>query len=237
MSHSLSNSMFYAVVFPADSMPGADRGGNQFAADDSLTLRRLLRFVPAPDARIEEMPIVVFDFETTGLDAQQDRIIEIGAEKMIGFEVVDRFSTLVHTTVELTPQIQQLTGITPDMLTGKPPVEEVLPDFLKFIDGSLMVAHNAEFDLMMLKAAATRLGYDVDLPCFCTLKMARTILPNLENRKLDTLAGHYGLEFAPGSRHRSAGDVRVTAEVLRNLITVDGDGLECWKDLQPYQVV
>jgi|GEM_PF-444485 len=238
LSHSaLSHSMFQNVVFPAESALEKNDGNGQSLADDSLMLRRLLRFVPPPDARIEEIPVVVFDFETTGLDAQQDRIIEIGAEKLIGFEVVDRFSTLVHTNVELTPQIQQLTGISPDMLTGMPPIEQVLPEFFKFIDGSLMVAHNAEFDWMMLKAAATRLGYDVDLPCFCTLKMARVILPAIENRKLDTLAGHYGLEFTPGSRHRSTGDVRVTSEVLRNLVTVDGDGLECWKDLQPYQVV
>lgn len=234
----LTHSMFQAVVFPDSGdglLSGQDGAAGHALGDDALMLRRLLRFVPAPDTRIEEIPVVVFDFETTGLDSQQDRIIEIGAEKLVNFEVVDKFSTLVHTKVELTPEIQKLTGITPDMLTGQPPIEEVLPRFFDFIDGCLLVAHNAEFDLMMMKAAATRLGYDMDLPCFCTLKMARTILPQLENRKLDTLAQHYGLTF--GSRHRSAGDVRVTSEVLRNLVTVDGDGLECWKDLQPYQVV
>jgi DNA polymerase III epsilon subunit-like protein len=120
------------------------------------------------------------------------------------------------------------------MLTGQPELQEVLPEFLKFIDGSLMAAHNAEFDFMMLKAAALRMGYEVDLPCFCTLKMARTLLPTLENRKLDTLAQHYNLTF--GSRHRSMGDVRVTSEVLRNLVTVEADGIECWKDLEPFNV-
>lgn len=230
----LRHSMFHAVIFPGEQIFGNDRGAGQGNADEALMLRRLLRFVPAPNARIEEVPVVVFDFETTGLDGQQDRIIEIGAEKLIGFEVVDTFSTLISTNVELSPYIQKLTGITPDMLVGQPEIEKVLPDFLKFIDGSLMVAHNAEFDFMMLKAAALRLGYDVDLPCFCTLKMARLLLPTIENRKLDTLAQHYGLTF--GSRHRSSGDVRVTSEVLRNLITVDGDDIECWKDLQPFQV-
>ncbi len=232
---SLRHSMFHAVIFPDEQLFGCESGRAGAIADDDLMLRRLLRFVPAPDARIEEMPIVVFDFETTGLDAQQDRIIEIGAEKLVGFEVVETFSTLISTNVELTPHIQKLTGITPDMLVGKPAIENALPEFLKFVEGSIMVAHNADFDLMMLKAAATRLGYDMDLPCFCTLKMARTFLPNLENRKLDTIAQHYDLTFE--SRHRSSGDVRVTSEVLRNLITVDGDGLECWKDLQPFQVV
>ncbi len=232
---SLRHSMFHAVIFPAEQMFGNEAGSGQATTDDDLMLRRLLRFVPAPDARIEEMPIVVFDFETTGLDAQQDRIIEIGAEKLIGFEVVETFSTLISTNVELTPHIQKLTGITPEMLIGQPSIESALTEFLRFVDGSIMVAHNADFDLMMLKAAATRLGYDMDLPCFCTLKMARTFLPKLENRKLDTIAQHYDLTFE--SRHRSAGDVRVTSEVLRNLITIDGDGLECWKDLQPFQVV
>lgn len=232
----LSHSMFHAVVFPESQVfnPGTPaNGGNTL--DDSLLLRRVMRFSPAPDASIEATPIVVFDFETTGLDPTQDRIIEIGAEKLIGFEVVDSYTTLVTTDVILTPQIQKLTGITPEMLNGKPEIESTLPEFLKFIDGCLLVAHNADFDMMMLRAAATRLGWEIDLPCFCTLKMARTILPQLENRKLDTLAQHYGLTF--GSRHRSAGDVRVTSDVLKNLITVDGDGIECWKDLQPYQVV
>lgn len=232
----LSHSMFHAVVFP-DSQVYGPGGHSQNAnpLDDSLLLRRLIRFVPSPDTSLEQIPVVVFDFETTGLDPVQDRIIEIGAEKLVGFDVVDSYTTLVTTDVMLTPQIQKLTGITPDMLAGKPEIETALPDFMKFIDGCLLVAHNAEFDMMMLKAEATRLGWEIDLPCFCTLKMARNILPQLENRKLDTLAQHYGLTF--GSRHRSAGDVRVTSEVLKNLITVDGDGIECWKDLQPYQVV
>lgn len=227
----LARSMFHSVIYPEGSTLGVDSASGK---DESLTLRRLLRFVPAPTARIEETPIVVFDFETTGLDVNQDRIIEIGAEKLIGFEVVDTFSTLITTRIELTQQIQQLTGITPEMLAGQPELEEVLPAFFKFIDGSLIAAHNAEFDFMMLKAAALRMGYEVDLPCFCTLKMARTLLPTLENRKLDTLAQHYNLTF--GSRHRSMGDVRVTSEVLKNLITVEADGIECWKDLEPFNV-
>lgn len=229
----LARSMFHSVIYPEGAALG-EGSASGTGRDDSLTLRRVLRFVPAPTARIEEIPIVVFDFETTGLDVNQDRIIEIGAEKLIGFEVVDTFSTLITTSIDLTQQIQQLTGITPEMLSGQPELEEVLPTFFKFIDGSLLAAHNAEFDFTMLKAAALRMGYEVDLPCFCTLKMARTLLPNLENRKLDTLAQHYNLTF--GSRHRSMGDVRVTSEVLRNLVTVEADGIECWKDLEPFNV-
>jgi DNA polymerase III epsilon subunit family exonuclease len=233
-SSALTRSMFHAVIYPDGNTLGEDSSSSNSSKDESLTLRRVVRFVPPPSARIDEIPIVVFDFETTGLDVNQDQIIEIGAEKLIGFEVVDTFSTLITTSIGLSSHIQQLTGITPDMLTGQPELQEVLPEFLKFIDGSLMAAHNAEFDFMMLKAAALRMGYEVDLPCFCTLKMARTLLPTLENRKLDTLAQHYNLTF--GSRHRSMGDVRVTSEVLRNLVTVEADGIECWKDLEPFNV-
>jgi DNA polymerase III epsilon subunit family exonuclease len=219
----LEHSMFHRVLYPA-----AD--GNCAAAD--LLLRRLLRFAPPPGLRLEDASIVVFDFESTGLDTENDFIIEIGAEKLVNFEVVAEFSALVKPPVELSEQVMKLTGITPVMLEDKPRIAQVLPEFLDFIKGSLLVAHNADYDFRLMRAEAARLGFDLEWPCFCTLKMARELLPDIENRKLDTIAGHYALTF--GSRHRSMGDVRVTSDVLKKFVTEESDDLDTWADLQPF---
>jgi len=224
MNPALAYSVFHDVLFP--------KAGSERAEPEALQLRRLRRFRPTATLPLETTPIVVFDFESTGLDVTQDRIIEIGAEKIVGFEVVAEFSELISTDVEISQHIQNLTGISPEMLVGKPRIEDVLPRFLEFIDGALIVAHNADFDFGLLRAAAARIGYDLDWPCFCTVKMARDLMPELENRKLDTLAKHFGLTF--GSRHRSMGDVRVTTEVLRHLVTEVGDDLTTWQDLAPW---
>lgn len=231
--------MFYRVLYPAalDSNTSEQSTGTISSDQMAFMLRRLLRFTPAPSTPLEGIPIVVFDFESTGLDTESDSIIEIGAEKLVDFKVTAEFSTLVQPPrdLELSDQVIKLTGITPEMLDGQPPIAAALPDFFKFIEGCILVAHNADFDFRLMRAEASRLGYDIEWPCFCTLKMAREILPDLENRKLDTLATHYGLTF--GSRHRSMGDVRVTSQILEKFITEDGDDLTTWESLKPFYTV
>ena len=228
MSTQLVYSMFQDVLFP----PAAVEGGDE--TDAVLHLRRLKRYVPPPEAPVRTGSIVVFDLETTGLDANADRIIEIGAIKLNAMGQVDQFSSLVTTDIELTDDIIKLTGISPDMLVGQPGIATVLPEFLAFIEGSILVAHNAEFDMSMLKAACSRLGLDLEWPCFCTLKMARQLLPDLENKKLDTLAAHYGLSFE--ARHRAIGDIKVTVGVLGGMLRDEGVTLSHWSHFQPYVV-
>jgi len=220
--------MFQDVLFPADGL------GQEEASDAVLHLRRLKRYVPAPDVEVRGGTVIVFDLETTGLDAHADRIIEIGAIKLNAMGVVDQFSSLVTTDIELTDDIIKLTGISPDMLVGQPTINQVLPEFLAFIEGSVLVAHNAEFDMSMLKAACSRQGIDLEWPCFCTLKMARQLLPDLENKKLDTLAAHYGLSFE--ARHRAIGDIKVTVGVLSGMLKAEAAGLSQWSHFQPYVV-
>lgn len=228
MTGQLGYSMFQDVLFPA-----LDQGQSQ-AKDDVLTLRRLKRFLPDLAYPMPDATIVVFDLETTGLDAETDRIIEVGAIKLKGLEPVAQFSTLVKTDIELTDDIVKITGITQDMLEGQPAIEAVLPKFLEFIEGSILVAHNAEFDVSMVRAACSRVGIDLEWPCFCTLKMARELLPDLENKKLDTIANHYGLTFE--ARHRSVGDVKVTVGVLRNLLAQQPERFKHWAGLAPFTV-
>lgn len=226
MSTQLAHSMFQDVLFPPET--------EETDQDSSLRLRQLKRFVPEPHWPLTETPLIIFDLETTGLDPKTDRIIEIGAQKLVGFEVVDEFSTLVSTQFELTPDVVKLTGITPDMLEGQPSIDDVLPRFLQFIDGGILVAHNAEFDLSMIRAACSRMNVDLEWPCFCTVKMARELLPDLVNKKLDTLAEHYDLTFE--SRHRSIGDVKVTAGVLQALLEREGTHLRQWSDMSQFVV-
>jgi DNA polymerase III epsilon subunit family exonuclease len=227
MSTQLGYSMFQEVLFPDldQAAPGVA---------DVLRLRRLKRFVPEPEHLLRPAPIVVFDLETTGLDPEVDRITEIGAIKLVNLRPVAEFSQLVSTDIELTDDIIKLTGITPEMLVGQPEIAEVLPRFLQFIDGAILVAHNAEFDLAMLKAACSREGVDLEWPCFCTLKMSRELLGHLENRKLDTLAAHYGLKFE--ARHRAIGDIKVTIGVLAGLLGREAEPLTRWSHMQPYTV-
>ena len=165
---------------------------------------------------IQDLPIVVFDFETTGLNVKTDRIIEIGAVKYKNRKEIARISTFVHPGQLVSNEITQITGITNDMLKDAPPMAEVLSDFHDFFRGCVGIAHNAEFDSQLLKWESMRLGIHCDYFIICTLKMARQLIMHIENRKLDTLASHFGLTFE--SRHRSIGDILVTAQVFWKLL-------------------
>jgi DNA polymerase III subunit epsilon len=227
MTELLKHTAFFDVLFP----PSESSRVQDF---QDFKLRRLKRYVPKPLALYRQTPLVVFDFETTGLDYEADRIIEIGAQKLENFVVKEEFDTLLTTEVLLTKDITRITGITSEMLRDQPKAQAVLPKFLDFIRGSILVAHNAEFDFKMLKAECSRQGIDLEWPCFCTLKMARELLAGLENKKLDTLAHHYGLTFE--KRHRSLGDVKVTTKVLENMLEQEAQHILNFKDLTPYIV-
>ena len=228
MSSDLGYSMFSDVLFPPAAVQGIA------GQAEILTLRRLKRFLPEPTHRFRDGTLIVFDLETTGLDHEVDRIIEIGAQKYVGLELVAEFETFVTTDVELTDEIIKLTGIQPDMLVGAPKIEDVLPRFLEFIDGGILVAHNAEFDVGMIRAASERQDIGLEWASFCTLKMARELLPGLENKKLDTLARHYGLTFE--ARHRAIGDIKVTAGVLKKFLQHEAAKLTMWSELTPFTV-
>ena len=219
--------MFNDVFFPQDSE-------DESQGDYKLSLRRSLSFVPSPNLALSDASIVVFDLETTGLDQDQDRIVEIGAQKLKNGELIDQFESLVDPKSDFPIEAQRVSGITPNMLIGKPVIEEVLPKFFNFIDGSILVAHNANFDMGFIRKTASRMGIDLEWPAFCTLKMARELLPDLERKTLDELALNYNLTFE--ARHRSIGDVKVTVGVLQGMLDHEGEYLETWKDMEPFVV-
>lgn len=161
---------------------------------------------------------VVVDLETTGgAPAHGHGIIEIGALKVAGGRVVDRFAQLVHPGRRLPPFITGLTGITDALLAEQPRIDRVLPRFVEFAAGAVLVAHNASFDLGFLDAARLAVdGGTFDQPHACTLRLARRLLPQLRRRSLDALAGHFGIPLA--DRHRALGDARITVELLFHLL-------------------
>ncbi len=224
----LRNSMFQEILFPTDQ-------DESLGSQGQLFLQKVLRHHLGPDAIVKNHPIVIFDFETTGLDTYRDRIIEIGAIKFVDGRRVADFSTLIDPEIPLPEIITKITGISDDQLKGQPKIEERLPEFLQFIDKAVLVAHNAEFDMAFLRSVSARQGYQIEYPCFCTLKMARILLPDLESKNLDTLAKHYNLTFA--ARHRSIGDCEVTGSVLNSLLDKEGIHMKLWKDFESVQVV
>ena len=223
----LQHSMFYDVLFPSQN----DQAGE---TPEDLALAKVLRFTAPRSATLSTTNLVIFDFETTGLDYENDRIIEIGGLKIVNGKMEDEFSTLIKPDIELPVEASKITGITPEMLADQPSIEEKLPEFLQFIEGCILVAHNADFDMSFLRNSARRLGYRLEWPSFCTLRLARLLLPDLESKNLDTLAAHYNLQFE--ARHRSIGDCKVTSAVLQSLLSNEGAHLTTWNDLQPFAI-
>lgn len=160
---------------------------------------------------------VVVDLETTGgAPGAGHGIIEIGALKVRAGQVVEQFAELIHPGRRLPPFITGLTGITDAMLAERPRVDAVLPRFVDFAQGAVLVAHNASFDLGFLNAARLMVSGDAfDQPHACTLRLARRLLPQLRRKSLDSLAGHFGIPLV--DRHRALGDARITVEVLFHL--------------------
>lgn len=157
---------------------------------------------------------VVVDIETTGTDVTSDKITEIGAVRIKNGTIVESFQTLIDPEVQLSKKIIELTGITDDMLVGKPKIFEVYPDFIKFLGDAVFVAHNAEFDYRFLKNVGKDLGYFVENECIDTLIISRKKLPYLNNHKLNTVCEHFGIEFR---HHRALSDAFATAEALIEL--------------------
>lgn len=160
---------------------------------------------------------VVFDVETTGLSAVHDVIIEVGAVKMKKGEIVDRFSEFVNPHRPLSHHISELTQITNDMLVDAPEIDDVIMRFLDFIDGSVLVAHNARFDMGFLQEAVKRLGQEpVSNSVLDTLELARFLYPKLKNHRLNTLAKK--LEVKLENHHRAIYDAEATGFILWKLL-------------------
>ena len=168
---------------------------------------------------------VVFDLETTGLNnnpamGRMDKIIEIGAVKIVNGEMTEKFSSFVACKERLSPEIVELTGIHDSDLVGAPPVEKVMADFFRFTDGAFLVGHNVTFDYRFVHYYGEQFGYMFDKKQYDTLTLAQDVLRGLlPNYKLNSVADYYGFTF---NHHRAFDDACVTAKVFIELVKAKG---------------
>lgn len=162
-----------------------------------------------------DQPIVMIDFETTGLSpAMGDRITEVAALRIADGKIVDRFVSLVNCGVRVPSFITQLTGITQRMVDSAPCVSKVVPELLRFIGSDALSAHNASFDEKFLLAESRHLGLQpAHERLICSLKLSRRLFPDLRSHKLSALSSALGIRF-DGSAHRAEADAQVSARLL-----------------------
>ncbi len=167
---------------------------------------------------IDEAVFSIIDIETTGFNPENNDIIEIAAIKYQGNVVVDKYWQLVKPDTGLLPQhITQLTGITNAMVVDQPPIDEVLPEFVKFIKNSVIVGHNVSFDLSFLNYNLKKINRQtIKNPFICTDGLARRIMPDIDSKSLSNLAYHFNIPFK--KQHRAMYDAEVTLKVFLKMI-------------------
>ena len=171
---------------------------------------------------LSEVTFCVVDLETTGGSPRESRITEVGAVRYRGGERLGAFQARVHQRLPIPPFVSHLTGIDDRLVASEPPIELVLPAFLEFCRGAVLVAHNARFDFSFLNVALEALDYDpLPGPPVCTAKLARRVVwPDVPNVKLGTLAEYFRTRTRPN--HRALADAEACAEVLHGLIDLGG---------------
>lgn len=175
---------------------------------------------------------IALDLETTGLNPKRDKIIEIGALKVVNGKEVDSFSTFINPGRKLEDRIVELTGITDAQLMDAPYIEEVLPEVLTFIGEYPLLGHHILFDYSFLKKAAVDSKKSFEKKGIDTLKIARKYLPELEHRSLPYLCEYYGIEH---QAHRALADAEATHKLyvkLGELFDPQEDTLFCPAPLQ-----
>ncbi len=233
-SHSLDKGDPFKVIY----------GLEGYLVDD------LKEIVTDPKGQSLDDVYVVFDIETTGFSTEHDQIIEIGAVKVENGQITDRFSAFVNPHTPIPFEIEKLTGINDDMVLHEPDITEVLPRFLDFCEGAVMVAHNADFDMSFIRKNAERQSLPCAFTVVDTVSLARVLLPNLNRYKLDTVAK--ALNISLENHHRAVDDAGCTAEIfvkfvemlkdrdVRDLTTVNQMGAldaDAIKKLPTYHVI
>ncbi len=174
----------------------------------------------AGEQKLSGAAFVVLDVETTGLNSARDEIIEIGAVRIENGVEVAEFSQLINPGRALPDKIVEITGITTAMLRGMPSIEEVMPEFVSFMGGAVLAAHNASFDMAFIARALGKIGRKFDYPVLDTLALARNLYPQSKNHKLGTLCKM--LDISLTNAHRAVHDARATSlMMLKSLETME----------------
>lgn len=159
---------------------------------------------------------VVFDIETTGFSPVKNKIIEIGAVKLYQGEIVDRYSVFVNPGVPIPYEITKLTGIEDSMVDLAESIEAVLPEFIEFCQGAVLVAHNAGFDMSFILENCRIQGFDTNYTYVDTLGLARVLMPSLGKHTLDYVCKN--LKISLENHHRAVDDAGATAEIFLRFI-------------------
>ncbi len=168
------------------------------------------------EANFQTSEFVVFDIETTGLSPFYDRITEIGAVRVKGGEILERFGTFADPGMHIPEEITSLTGISDETVKGAPSQEEAVKAFLAFAGDRVLVAHNASFDTSFIRSASERYGLSFPNTYLDTVALSRYVNPELKKHKLDTLAEYFGLgEF---NHHRACDDAEMLSLIFFQMV-------------------
>ena len=177
----------------------------------------------------------VLDLETTGFSAVTEKITEVGIMKVKNGEVIDKFSCFVNPEKPIPPRVVEVTNITDDMVKDAETIDKVFPKILEFIKGSVLVAHNAGFDIGFLKQNAKTLGYEFDYTYVDTLQLAKNLFPDYKKYKLGKIAENLGIKVLVA--HRALDDVDTTVKVLNVMMDILKErGAKTVADIDTYSV-
>ena len=158
---------------------------------------------------------IAFDVETTGLNPQENEIIEIGALKVRDGKVAERFTEFIHPLCPISPQITGLTGITNDMVADARPRKQVVSDFINFCEDDVLIGHNVSFDYSFMKSSAAKDGMSFEKLGIDTLRIAQKVHSGLDSKSLGRLCEYYHIENK--SAHRAYHDALATAKLYQTL--------------------
>lgn len=170
------------------------------------------------DVPLDRLTCVVFDTETTGLDPAHDELVQIGAVRLVNGRILrgEIFDALIDPGRPIPPEATRIHGITNDMVTGRPPPPVVVARFAEFARDAVLVAHNAAFDLALLRRWENEAGVKFDHPVLDTLLLSAVLHEDIEDHSLDSIAARLGIPVR--ARHSALGDALATAEVFVRLI-------------------
>ena len=175
----------------------------------------------------------VLDLETTGFSPRLEKITEIGVMKYQDGKVVDKFSCFVNPEKSIPPRVVEVTGITDDMVRDAETIDKVFPKLLDFIKDSVLVAHNAEFDVGFLRHVARELGYEFDFTYLDTLSLAYELFPEYKTYKLGRIAKNLGIKVDVA--HRALDDVDTTVKVFKVMLDMLKErGVNTLEDIEIY---
>ncbi|MDD4124831.1 MAG: PolC-type DNA polymerase III, partial [Eubacteriales bacterium] len=215
---------FPEIMLTADKHPSVKPlyGMEGYLVDD--TARAVFDYSPEHDRSFSEGIFTIFDIETTGLSPLSCGITEIGAIRYRGGEVIDVFETFVNPGMPIPPNITALTGITDDMVKDAPSQKEAVVAFLNFAGDTMLVAHNANFDMGFIRKAASDNRLRFNNPYLDTVSLSRYLNPGLAKHNLEAVRKHYGLgEF---KHHRASDDSEMLSKIFGCMIRqMEPDGV------------